>query len=281
MCDLTVIILTFNEEKNIERAISSVKNIAQRIVVVDSGSTDKTVEISKELGADVYFHEWTNYSTQFNQGLENTNIDTKWVLRLDADEYVSSELSDEINSVLPSHDDSETNGFELRTRIMFFGRWIKHGGTYPLIIPRIFKYGYGHIEARNMDEHTIIDGPVIRLRNDLIHYDFKGLYEWIDKYNKYSAREALDYFDRNNVSDDQIKKKFFGSQRKRKRFLKNGVYYSIPKFWRAWFYYIYRYYFCLGFLDGKEGKIFCFLQAYWYRFLVDAKIFEKEREDIK
>jgi hypothetical protein len=115
------------------------------------------------------------------------------------------------------------------------------------------------------------------LCNDLIHYDFKGLDAWIAKHNDYSDRECQDYCERFESNSDQIKGKLLGSQRQRKRFLKNGIYYNLPKFWRAWLYYIYRYYFRLGFLDGKEGKIFCFLQAYWYRFLVDAKIYEIEK----
>ena len=131
---------------------------------------------------------------------------------------------------------------------------------------------------KKMDEHTLIDGNVLCLENDLVHYDFKGLEPWIAKHNNYSDRECQDYFERLDDHTDQLQGRLVGNQRQRKRFLKNGVYYNLPKFWRAWLYYIYRYYIRLGFLDGKEGKIFCFLQAYWYRFLVDAKIYEAELE---
>ncbi len=277
MQDLTVLILAQNEEKNIERSVSSVRSIAKRILVVDSGSTDRTIEIAEKNGAEVIQHSpFVNYATQFNWGLDNTGIDTKWIMRLDADEQVTPELAKEIESALSAHDNDDVNGFEVRCRIIFMGRWIKHGGTYPLIIPRLFRRGFGRVEMRKMDEHTLIDGKVLCFQNDLVHYDFKGLKEWIDKHNNYSARECQDYFERHTKHVDQMQGSIKGNQRQRKRFLKNGLYYNMPKFFRAHMYFVYRYYLRLGFLDGVEGKIFCFLQAYWYRFLVDAKIYEKE-----
>lgn len=282
MADLTVLILAQNEEKNIVRSICSVKKIAKRILVVDSGSTDRTIELAKQNGAEVVLHSpFVNYATQFNWGLDHTNIDTNWILRLDADEQVTPELAKEIESALEEHSQDDVNGFEVRCRIIFMGRWIRHGGTYPLIIPRLFRRGFGRVEMRKMDEHTLIQGKVMRFQNDLIHYDFKGLHEWIDKHNKYSVRECQDYFERKEAHEEQMKGNLTGNQRQRKRFLKNGVYYNLPLFLRAHLYFIYRYYIRLGFLDGKEGKIFCFLQAYWYRFLVDAKIYENEKNSSK
>ncbi len=282
MADLTVLILAQNEEKNIVRSIRSVKRIAKRILVVDSGSTDRTIELAKQNGAEVVLHSpFVNYATQFNWGLDHTNIDTNWILRLDADEQVTPELAQEIENALEEHSQDDVNGFEVRCRIIFMGRWIRHGGTYPLIIPRLFRRGFGRVEMRKMDEHTLIQGKVMRFQNDLIHYDFKGLHEWIDKHNKYSVRECQDYFERKETHKEQMKGNLTGNQRQRKRFLKNGVYYNLPLFLRAHLYFIYRYYIRLGFLDGKEGKIFCFLQAYWYRFLVDAKIYENEKNSSK
>ena len=281
MADLTVLILAQNEEKNIVRSICSVIKIAKRILVVDSGSTDRTIELAKQNGAEVVLHSpFVNYATQFNWGLDHTNIDTNWILRLDADEQVTPELAKEIESALEEHSQDDVNGFEVRCRIIFMGRWIRHGGTYPLIIPRLFRRGFGRVEMRKMDEHTLIQGKVMRFQNDLIHYDFKGLHEWIDKHNKYSVRECQDYFERKETHEEQMKGNLTGNQRQRKRFLKNGVYYNLPLFLRAHLYFIYRYYIRLGFLDGKEGKIFCFLQAYWYRFLV-AKIYENEKNSSK
>ncbi|MCD7791357.1 MAG: glycosyltransferase family 2 protein [Bacteroides thetaiotaomicron] len=282
MQDLTVLILAMNEEKNIVRSVSSVRKIAKRIIVVDSGSSDRTMELAKENGAEVVEHApFVNYATQFNWGLDNTDIDTKWILRLDADEQVTPELAEEIERALIEHDSDDVNGFEVRCRVIFMGKWIRHGGTYPLIIPRLFRRGFGRVEMRKMDEHTLIEGKVLCFENDLVHYDFKGLHEWIDKHNKYATRECQDYYERLEVHQQQIQGNLHGNQRQRKRFIKNNIYYNLPLFWRAWFYYIYRYYIRLGFLDGKEGKIFCFLQAYWYRFLVDAKIYENGKLEQK
>lgn len=278
MADLTVIILTKNEEKNIARSVSSVQGIAKRIIVIDSGSTDRTMDIARENGAEIVEHQpFLNPAAQFNWGLDHIDINTKWILRLDADEQVTKELAEELEEALRIHNSDNVNGFEVRCRIIFMGKWIRHGGTYPLVIPRVFRRGHGRIEMRRMDEHTLIDGDVLCLKNDLIHYDFKGLHEWIDKHNRYASQECQDYFERSQINERQVEGKLLGSQRQRKRFLKNGVYYELPKFFRAHMYFFYRYYFRLGFLDGKEGKIFCFLQAYWYRFLVDAKIYETEK----
>jgi hypothetical protein len=153
------------------------------------------------------------------------------------------------------------------------GKSLRHGGIYPFKKLVVFKNGTAHIEIRNMDEHIALNcGRAIEMKNDCLHQDFKSLYAWIDKHNKYSDREVLDYLDRENAQA--------GSSLNRgarfKRFVKFKIYYKLPMGMRAHLYYWYRYYFKLGFLDGKEGKIFAFLQAYWYRFLVDAKIYERK-----
>lgn len=274
MCDLTVIILTFNEEKNIVQAIDSIKSIAKRIVVVDSFSTDNTVSIAKELGAEVFVNEFYNQAQQFTWALDNIDVDTKWVLRLDADERLTYSSSKEIADIIVKNENTDVNGAIVRFNVRFLGKDLRHGGIYPIKVLRLFKYGKVHIEDRNMDEHMVLnEGKCIELKNDSIHQDFKSLSAWIDKHNKYSSREMLDYFD-NAVDSHQT----LCGVAKIKRFIKTKIYYKLPMGFRAWLYYVYRYYFRLGFLDGREGKIFCFLQAYWYRFLVDAKIYESKLE---
>lgn len=272
MVDLTAIILTKNEEKNIEKCIESITPIAKRIVVVDSFSDDRTVELAKKAGADVYQNPFINYATQFNWGLDNTDIKTKWVLRIDADEEFTPELCDEVNQKLPGMDENIT-GLTINLRVIFMGKWLKHGGMYPWKLLRIFSYKYGRLENRNMDEHVkLTQGETMNLKCDFIHKDFKNLEYWTKKHNWYSNREVKDYYERREMPDEEMK----NGWAKRKRAMKNGVYYRLPMFFRAKLFYTYRYYFRLGFLDGKEGKIFHFLQAYWYRFLVDAKIYECE-----
>lgn len=273
MADLTTIILTFNEEKNIAKAINSVKEISKRIVVVDSYSIDRTVEIAQLLGAEVYQNKWINYSKQYKYGVEVANIDTQWILRLDADERLTSKSANEIETICNENQNTEVNGIIVRFSVTFMGKSLKHGGIYPFRKLLIYKNGKGYIEDRNMDEHiTLIEGKSVELKNDSLHQDFKDLSAWIDKHNKYSSREMKDYFESVNKPASEIR---LNKRAKIKRFIKFKVYYKLPLGTRAHLYYIYRYYFKLGFLDGKEGKIFAFLQAYWYRFLVDAKIYEK------
>ena len=278
MLDLTVLILTKNEETDLKQCIDSFGGHAKRFVVVDSGSTDGTVELAKRLGADVYYNEWVDYATQLNWGLKNTNITTSWTMRMDADEYLTTELCAEMVKKIPSLEDDIT-GIELKRRAIFLGKWMRHGGIYPTILLRIFRTGKSYCEQTIMDEHMILtEGRSVLFDNDFVNGDIKSLSWWVDKHNWYSDREVLDYLDKVHQleSGTTVKPRLFGNDSERKRWLKYNLYYKFPGSMRARLYYIYRYYIKLGFLDGKEGKIFTFLQAYWYRYLVDAKLYEKK-----
>lgn len=273
MANLTTIILTYNEESNITECINSIKNISKRIIVIDSYSIDATVEIAKELGAEVYQHKFINQAKQFIFGLETMNIQTKWVFRIDADERLTINSSKEIEKLCNDNENTDINGIIVRFEVEFLGKKLRHGGIYPFRKLSIFKYGFGKMEDRNMDEHIVlISGRSIELKNDSIHKDYKDLTTWVDKHNKYSSREVRDYIDSEEINKDFSN---LDTKAKIKRFIKFNVYYKLPMGLRSFFYYVYRYYFKLGFLDGKEGKIFAFLQAYWYRYLVDAKIYEE------
>lgn len=279
MADLTAIILTKNEELNLADCMKSIKDLAKRIVVIDSFSTDNTVEIAKEFGAEVFEHEFINYSKQFLYGLNETMISTTWVLRIDADERLTDASRKEIEQLCNENMQTDVNGIILRFEVTFMGKKLKHGGIYPFRKLLVFKYGKGSIEDRAMDEHIVLySGRSVEVGADSEHHDYKDLTYWIDKHNWYSSREVLDYFTyRNNVNESGglDKKARF------KRWVKFKFYYKLPMGMRAHLYYLYRYYWKLGFLDGKEGKIFAFLQAYWYRFLVDAKIYERKKREQK
>lgn len=275
MADLTTIILTFNEEKNIKECIQSVQHIAKRIVVVDSFSTDKTVEIARKMGAEVFCHAFTNQAQQFMYATNIAKINTKWILRLDADERLTKQSAAEIQEICNNNQKTDINGIVVRFMVSFMGKELKHGGIYPFRKLIVYKNGKGKMEERNMDEHIVLlEGKTVELKNDSIHQDYKDLTAWIDKHNKYSSREVLDYFNSTNVNRDNQR---LNSKAKFKRFIKFNIYYKLPIGTRAHIYYLYRYYIKLGFLDGREGKIFAFLQAYWYRYLVDAKIYEKKK----
>ncbi len=288
MVDLTVVILTKNEEKNLEKCVDSFKRVARRFVVVDSFSTDKTKELCKELDRelrkinsrlDFYQNKWINYSTQFNWGLTHTNITTEWTMRMDADEELTEGLAAEINEKLNSLQPS-VSGVIIRRRLVFMGRWIRHGGRYPELLLRIFRTGKARCEQKIMDEHIILsEGSFVKFENDLIDNNQKDLEWWTAKHNWYSSREVLDYqMSLKNETDELLQNgRRSNKQAALKRRIKRGGYYRFPKFWRAHIYFIYRYYIRLGFLDGPEGKIFHFLQAYWYRFLVDAKMYQCEK----
>lgn len=282
MVDLTIIILTRNEEKNLEKCISSLGGVPKRVVVVDSYSTDNTVDLAKSLGVEVVQHSFENHAAQFNWALENVQIDTEWVMRLDADEELTCDLATEIDGRLDKLPD-EVNGVVLRRRVYFMDKWLRHGGKYPELLLRIFRFGHGVSELRMMDEHLIVtDGKIVTFKYDFCDNNNKGIEWWIEKHNWYSDKEVFERQMRLNHANSEysLDNTTAPVQTKVKRFVKNNIYYSLPKFWRAHFYYIYRYYFRLGFLDGAEGKIYTFLQAYWYRFIVDAKLYECDKKGV-
>lgn len=298
MVDLTVVILTKNEEKNLRKCVESFRGIVKRFVIVDSFSTDETENLCRQLDAelkvfgaslDFYQNEWISYADQLNWGLQNTSITTAWSMRMDADEELTEELSREIDEKLTTIKEP-VNGIILRRRVYFMGRWIKHGGRYPELLLRIFRTGKAMCEQKLMDEHMILsEGTTTIFQYDLIDNNQKNLEWWIAKHNWYSNREVLDHQtalvsaqSEASSGEDTLEAGGQSSgQASMKRAIKNGGYYKLPRFWRAHIYFIYRYYIKLGFLDGPEGKIFHFLQAYWYRFLVDAKMYECEKKGIK
>ena len=279
MDKLSVIILTYNEEKHIARCINSLKPIAKNIFIVDSFSSDKTVEIAKSLGAKVYQNEWKNHAIQFQWGLDNCPIDTTWVMKMDADEYILPELAKEINEKLPALN-KDITGIYIKRRVYFMDRWIKHGSYYPIWLLRIWRYEYGRMEQRWMDEHIkLLEGNTINFKYDLVDENLNNLTWWINKHNGYASREAIDILNiiYNFLEYDEVEARFFGTQEQRKRWLKYR-YAKLPLFSRPFIYFIYRYFFKLGVLDKKEGLIWHFLQGFWYRFLVDAKIYEIEKK---
>lgn len=269
MADITAIILTRNEKDFIEDCILSINDIVKRIVVVDSFSEDNTCELAKNLGAEVYQHEFYNYSKQYKYAVNIADVKTKWILRIDADERLTKESAEELNKLCNENEDTDVSGIVLRFYNMFLNKPMYHGGMYPWKKLSVYKTGLGDIEDRNMDEHIILSsGKTIESKIDSKHLAFRGLTFFTNKCNWYSTREAMDYFD--NIPTDSTNSSL-------KTILKMKVYYKLPLGFRSWLYYAYRYYIRLGFLDGKEGKIFAFLHAYWYRFLVDAKIYEHEK----
>lgn len=281
MLDISVIILTYNEELHIRRCIENVEPIARDIFIIDSFSTDKTLEIAKGYEkVHILQKKWeNNHAKQFNWGLENADIKTKWVLRLDADEYLTPELIDELSRTLPNMSDNYT-GIVFPLRRVFLGRTIRRGMPVVKLL-RMFQYGKAASEVRMMDEHIQLkEGEAIELKNEFADDNLNNLSWWTQKHIGYAIREAVDLLDMeydltgSAKNDERIK---LSSQALKKRRRKHG-YAKKPLFWRSFAYFIYRYFFKLGFLEGKEGFLWHFLQGWWYRTLVDAKVYEIKRK---
>ena len=270
MTDLTAVILTKDEEKNIAKCIRSVKGFAKRIVVVDSGSTDRTVSVARKLGAEVYVHPFEDYSHQFNWALDNTGITTKWTLRLDADERFTSALCRELSEKMKAHESDSVNGFVLDAWLIFMGKCLKHGGSRKKKL-MVFKTGIGRIEDRKMDEHTLLsEGTSIEIKEKFIHCDVKDLSSYVKKLNWYAAREMQDYFEHRFPSKGLGDNKEISSLRDKK-----ARYYKAPMFIRCWLYFFYAYFVQGNWRNGREGFIYSFLYHLYYRMLVDAKIYEQ------
>lgn len=277
--DLTTIILTYNEALHIERAIRSVMPVSKRILVVDSYSTDATVEIAHGLGAEVLQHPFENQARQFQWAMDNGGVETAWVFRLDADEVIEPDLAEEIARRLPGLG-PETVGITLKRKHIFLGRWIRHGGRYPLLMLRLFRPGFGQVEDRWMDEHIHVwGGGVVAFKGGFADHNLHDLSYFIEKHNKYATREAVQTLNnRLNLfaHDGALSGEGSSRQAAIKRFIKERIYNRIPYYLTAPSYFILRYVFQLGFLDGQPGLIYHFLQGFWYRFLIGAKIYELE-----
>lgn len=271
MADVTAIILTKNEETNIEACLNSIQGFAARAVVVDSGSTDQTAEIARGLGADVYTHAFSYYAAQFNWGIANADIQTEWILRLDADERFTPAVCAHCEKLLAAHANDDVNGVVIEADFYFLGRLMKHGLTNKRKI-MLFRRGHGQIEDRKRDAHTILfDGKTLAVAERFEHADFKDLTSYIARYNWYAIRELADYIAYEQGGGYDVNTDARLMRHRKKKFT---MYYRAPMFLRAWLWFVYNYVFRLGFLDGREGFIYNYFECYWYRFLVDAKIYE-------
>lgn len=273
--ECTVVVLTLNEELHLSRAISSVAPFADRVVVVDSGSTDRTVAIAKELGAEVLSHPFVTQARQFNWALTQLPEESGWIFRLDADEFVTDSLAKEIKDRLASLP-LEVAAVSIGRRVNFLGSAVKRGGLFPVRVVRLFRYGRGRSEDRWMDEHIIADGATVDFQGEIIDDNLNTLTWWTDKHNSYASREAVEllnleyeFMERDPSTELQA-----GGQAGTKRWLKQKIYARLPGGLRAFLYFLYRYIFRLGFLDGPKGTTFHILQGFWYRYLVDAKAHE-------
>jgi glycosyltransferase involved in cell wall biosynthesis len=271
MTRLNVVILTHQEEPNLLHALRSLEALDCDIFVVDSGSTDRTVEIAKKFGAQVVTHEFESQARQLNWALDTLPLTADWTLRLDADERLTENLAAEIGRIVASPQIGVA-GYLIKRRVYFWGRWIRFGGYYPTWLLRLWRTGMARSEEMWMDEHMVVTGGTIgRLNHDFIDENHKGLTFWIDKHNRYSDREIMAIETASGESAPQR----VGGAVARKRFLKHVIYGRSPLFLRVIAYGFLRYFILLGFLDGRPGFVFHFMQGFWYRLIIDAKIYER------
>ena len=273
--DISVIILTYNEEIHIRRCIENVSPFVKDIFIIDSYSTDKTLRIASEYEqVTVLQNKWENQQAkQFNWGLEHAPIRTEWVLRLDADEYLLPELVSELEqkvSVLPEN----VSGVVFKRRHYFLNKWMKRG-IYPVRLLRLFRYGKAICESRLMDEHIqLLEGDSVDFESDFVDHNLNNLSWFCHKHVDYAVRDAAELLNMElNLWGNDLEDKKLGKQATHKRKIKS-CYSRLPLFWRSFFYFVYRYFLKGGFLDGKEGFIWHFLQGWWFKTLADAKIFE-------
>lgn len=270
---LDVLIQTYNEEANLEFTLKSVQGWVNRIFVVDSGSSDRTVEIAEQYGATIVVHEFEGYARQKNWALDNLPFESPWVLILDADEAVTPELRPEIERVVSKPvDQVPEDGFYINRVLVFMGRRIWNCGYFPSWNLRLFKRGKMRYEDRLVHEHMIGRGPTGYLQHLLVHEDRRGLEHLFAKHNRYSTLEAREIFE--SPEDWPGWGRIITDRTRRRRFLKSRVVPHMPMPWLGRF--AYMYFFKFGFLDGAAGWKLCWFIS-CYEFLIQLKFNELRR----
>jgi glycosyltransferase involved in cell wall biosynthesis len=252
---LSVVIITKNEEANIARTLESVQWAEERIVV-DSGSTDRTLEVARQNGAKVFQEEWKGYAAQKNSAIAKASSD--WVLSLDADEQVSAELADNIRRITSAGGSAPISGYFVARRNFFLGRWIRHGGFYPDRKLRLFRRGTGEFVERAVHETMRVTGPTATLSGDLIHNAYPTLAGYIGTMNRYStlAAEVL-------IRERRVRSSL--------------LWFLVNVRLRAVLNFIWNYFFRGGFLDGREGFLLHWYQNVYVSWKY-AKAWERFRE---
>ena len=270
----TVILLSFNSEDTLGATLAQASKVACEIFVVDSFSKDGTVALAESYGAKVVQHAFENYGAQRNWGIDNLPTTGKWQLHLDADEVMDETL---VAAILALPDDPTHDGYFVPRYVKFLGRVLLHGGMSPTWHLRLFRSGVGRCEDRKYDQHFLLaegDRPYTtgQLHGVMVDDIAMSLSEWTARHNRWADGEVAEMDAKHEAGRLVADAK--GNPAQRKRALREK-YNNLPLFVRPFALFGYRYFFKLGFLDGTEGFIFWVLQTFWFRFLIDAKIWEK------
>jgi glycosyltransferase involved in cell wall biosynthesis len=277
---LSAVVLTYNEEPNLASCLASLAGWVGELFVVDSGSTDATRAIAERYRATVVEHGFETHARQWLWALGHLPIKHGWVLALDADQRVTAELQEEIRALFAQGARSldGLDGLYLNRRQVFRGRWIRHGGYYPKHLLKLFRRDRVQIdEADLIDHHFYVAGATRTLRHDLVEDNAKeaDIGFWIDKHNRYAKLQARVEALRQH---GPLTPRLLGNPDERTALMKRA-WCRLPLYLRPGLYFLYRYFVRLGFLDGKEGFVFHFLQGFWYRLLVDIHLDDIRRQD--
>jgi len=279
---LTAILLTYNSESCLKEVLTPLHDITDRIIVVDSFSGDRTIEIAKTEGCEVVQHAFDNYAAQRNWAQNYAHLSKdSWVLHLDADEVVDDNLKKSIVFALKS---PKADGYLIRRISYFYGLPIRYGHMNPSWHLRLFRAGVGRCEDRLYDQHFVVNGPIYKLSGFIHDRQNVDVHLWTETHNKWSTAEASEI---SSIKDFRLCKgkvrltpSLKGDCRMRKRWYKQHVYYNLPLFIRPFLFFIYSYFIRLGFLDGRVGFVYHILQVFWFRFLVDAKIWAMKKNNL-
>jgi glycosyltransferase involved in cell wall biosynthesis len=271
------IILTYNEEIHLPRLLNSISGLDAPIFILDSGSTDKTIETGEKFGAQFLQHAFENHPKQWDFALKGFPVTTPWVVCLDADQVVTPELKTKLQN-FRDEDHQDVDGIYFNRKNFFKGRWIKHGGYYPFYLLKMFRFGVGYSDTNeNMDHRFIVPGKTEVWKDGIIleeNLKENNIRFWIDKHNRYSDLVAQEEVERMRLARAQtIKPNFWGSPDERTAWRKQ-LWWKLPRYVRPMLYFTQRIIFQLGILDGRTGIIFHFLQGFWFRLIVDIKIDE-------
>lgn len=268
---ISIIILTFNDERNIRACLESAADLTDDIVVVDSFSKDTTLDICRHFGCRIYQNPFVNQATQINWALDTVQFRYDWILRLDSDEVLPQRLKAEMRERVGREPD--VHGYYLNRRMIWMNRWLKHGRMYPHYILRLFRKGYGRYEVRT-EEHLLVNGATTFMKNDFLEDNRNNTLDYFTQKHIRTANGELEEILRPSEAQDYVAATLLGTKVSRTRWYKLKLYNRTPLFVRAFGYFFYRYVLRLGFLDGVPGLIWHVLQGFWYRFYIDAKVYE-------
>lgn len=276
---LSAVVLTYNEETNLPTLLASLEGCATEIFVVDSGSTDRTREIAEAAGCRVFLHEFTTHAAQWAWTLGELPLSCPWILALDADQALTRDLREEIASVL-GPDGSRcagVDGFFFRRKQVFRGRWIRWGGYGGKSLLKLFRREAAAVGASDLvDHHFRVTGRTAKMSAPLIEWNRKEdrISFFLEKHLRYARLQACEELGSRLGDTASARGRFFGTPDERVLWMKS-LWGKSPLLWRSVGYFVFRYVLLLGFLDGREGFLFHFFQALWYRLLVDVELEEQ------